>query len=206
MRRRPVIGGDQPVLRCRRLRPSSCESPCRVECSVIDSSLHGEVERGGDERAATARCRSTASMTAPSWSSGALRRTKGCQMCSMNIATNASSDRYEYTIIGDAVSEAARLIDLAKPKRGRVVVSRAALLAASPKELRHRMPDTTGSLRGSAPTPKHSCAASSDARPSARKGRRQTRGSTRGSQGFACLDVGPNLRRTGHAVTTLSHW
>ncbi len=42
--------------------------------------------------------------------------------------------RYEYTVIGDPVNEAARLTDLAKGRPGRVVASQTAVLAAAPAE------------------------------------------------------------------------
>lgn len=42
--------------------------------------------------------------------------------------------RYEYTIIGDPVNEAARLTDLAKGVPGRVAASQSAVLAAAPEE------------------------------------------------------------------------
>ncbi|HET9076693.1 MAG TPA: adenylate/guanylate cyclase domain-containing protein [Acidimicrobiales bacterium] len=45
-----------------------------------------------------------------------------------------SAARYEYTVIGDPVNEAARLTDLAKGSRGRVLASWAAVETAGPEE------------------------------------------------------------------------
>jgi adenylate cyclase len=42
--------------------------------------------------------------------------------------------RYEYTVIGDPVNEAARLTDLAKGRPGRIVASQTAVMAAAPEE------------------------------------------------------------------------
>lgn len=48
-----------------------------------------------------------------------------------NVGTH---DRYEYTVIGDAVNEAARLTELAKERPGRVLASQAAVEAAGAEE------------------------------------------------------------------------
>jgi adenylate cyclase len=48
-----------------------------------------------------------------------------------NVGTK---DRYEYTVIGDPVNEAARLTELAKKHEGRVLASKAALDRAGPDE------------------------------------------------------------------------
>lgn len=45
-----------------------------------------------------------------------------------------AADRYEYTVIGDPVNEAARLCELAKQRPERLLASEAALLRASPGE------------------------------------------------------------------------
>ena len=56
--------------------------------------------------------------------------------------------RLEYTVIGDAVNEAARLTELAKALPGRVAVSGGALAAAGAGERRHWTPGETVVLRG----------------------------------------------------------
>jgi adenylate cyclase len=45
-----------------------------------------------------------------------------------------AADRFEYTVIGDPVNEAARLTELAKDLPGRVAASEAAVIRASPEE------------------------------------------------------------------------
>ena len=59
-----------------------------------------------------------------------------------------AASRLEYTVIGDAVNEAARLTELAKALPGRVAASGAALDAAGPAERRHWTPGETVVLRG----------------------------------------------------------
>ncbi|WP_182358224.1 adenylate/guanylate cyclase domain-containing protein [Tomitella gaofuii] len=48
-----------------------------------------------------------------------------------------ASNRYEYTVIGDPVNEAARLTDLAKKRPGRVLASQRTIDAAGPSEQSH---------------------------------------------------------------------
>ena len=62
-----------------------------------------------------------------------------------NIGT---SERFEYTVIGDAVNEAARLTELAKSRSSRVLVSSAVLERADENEQRYWHPDGEVQLRG----------------------------------------------------------
>jgi adenylate cyclase len=56
--------------------------------------------------------------------------------------------RLEYTVIGDAVNEAARLTELAKQRPGRVLASADVVAAASPEERTHWVPAGVATLRG----------------------------------------------------------
>lgn len=58
--------------------------------------------------------------------------------------------RFEYTVIGDPVNEAARLTDLAKSAPGRVLASLTAVQAADPTEAAHWRPGRRVRLRGRA--------------------------------------------------------
>jgi adenylate cyclase len=56
--------------------------------------------------------------------------------------------RFEYTVIGDPVNEAARLTELAKREPGRVLASAATVREAGPEEARHWSLDGEATLRG----------------------------------------------------------
>jgi adenylate cyclase len=75
--------------------------------------------------------------------------------CGTAVAGNVgTAERYEYTVIGDPVNEAARLTDHAKDVDGRVVAHRALLEAADPDEAGRWVELEAVTVRGrSAPTP-----------------------------------------------------
>ena len=59
-----------------------------------------------------------------------------------------AASRFEYTVIGDPVNEAARLTELAKDHPGRAVASARTVQAAGPDERGHWRPDDEVVLRG----------------------------------------------------------
>jgi adenylate cyclase len=59
-----------------------------------------------------------------------------------------AAERYEYTVIGDPVNEAARLTELAKRAPGRLLASDVALERAQPRERDRWQPGESVQLRG----------------------------------------------------------
>jgi adenylate cyclase len=59
-----------------------------------------------------------------------------------------AAERFEYTVIGDPVNEAARLTELAKGRPGRILASGAALANARDGEVDHWTVDGEETLRG----------------------------------------------------------
>jgi class 3 adenylate cyclase len=59
-----------------------------------------------------------------------------------------AENRYEYTVIGDPVNEAARLADLAKTSDRRILCSSAAIERADDAESTHWTPKGSEVLRG----------------------------------------------------------
>ena len=78
-----------------------------------------------DAAVARAGARRASSPSACRARSRASRRRSGSRPARRSPATSARRRRFEYTVIGDPVNEAARLTELAKERRGRLLASEA---------------------------------------------------------------------------------
>ncbi len=81
-------------------------------------------------------------------SDGELNAAIGVSAGTVVAGNVGAADRYEYTVIGDPVNEAARLTELAKDREGRLVASERALDAANGDEREHWALGDEVTLRG----------------------------------------------------------
>ncbi|WP_375501894.1 adenylate/guanylate cyclase domain-containing protein [uncultured Jatrophihabitans sp.] len=81
-------------------------------------------------------------------SDGELKAGIGVSIGTVVAGNVGTAERYEYTIIGDPVNEAARLTDLAKSRSKRVIASGEAVDAADETEARHWQDAGEETLRG----------------------------------------------------------
>jgi adenylate cyclase len=72
----------------------------------------------------------------------------GVSVGSVFAGNVGAEHRYEYTVIGDPVNEAARLADYAKQEDSRILASGSAIARASPTERRHWVQHGSAVLRG----------------------------------------------------------